>query len=191
MTMKRNLVMLMLAAAATAWSQLPAQDARQNQPPPGGVTTPQHDRQHGGHLTEDCYSPELIMQNQQSIGLSEEQKTAIKDIMVKSGAQFTELEWKESAERESIKALLKQERVDETKTLAKLDKLLSIENDIKRLRLGTLIKFKNTLTAEQQTKLRALKQTQTSTITSEKRGRGLESKRGGANPPQNPPGGKE
>ncbi|MCI0541305.1 MAG: hypothetical protein L0Z50_39400 [Verrucomicrobiales bacterium] len=41
--------------------------------------------------------------------------------------------------------------------LAQLEKLLGIENEIKRLRAGMLVRIRKELTAEQQDQLRAIK----------------------------------
>jgi Spy/CpxP family protein refolding chaperone len=77
--------------------------------------------------------------------------------MQKLMARFTDLQWQQSAEAEALGGLLKQERTDEAKAMAQLDKLLSIESDVKRLHISMLIKVKNLLTADQQAKLRELK----------------------------------
>ena len=53
--------------------------------------------------------------------------------------------------------LVKQGRPDESKTLAQLDKVLNLEREIKRAQIALLIKIKNSLTPEQQTKLREIK----------------------------------
>ena len=97
------------------------------------------------------------MQNQQSIGLADEQKTAIREVMKKSVSEFTDLQWQESSEQEAMSSMLKGDKIDETKTLAQLDKLLAIENQIKKLHMGTMIKVLNILTPEQKTKLKSLK----------------------------------
>ena len=97
------------------------------------------------------------MQNQKAIGLTSDQESAIRTEMQKTMAQFTDLQWQQSAEAETMNALMKQDRVDEKQTLAQLEKLLAIENNVKRLHMAMLIKVKNILTPEQQTKLRELK----------------------------------
>lgn len=53
--------------------------------------------------------------------------------------------------------LMKQDHPDEKKVLTQLDKLLDIENEIKRLHLTSMIRIKNILTPEQQNKLREMK----------------------------------
>ncbi len=170
---------VLLAAATAGWAQAPAAVKPQGQSSGAVASASPRERQRGGRLSEECASPELIMENQQALGLSEEQKTAFKEIIRKSGEQFTDLEWKESAEREAVRTMLKQAKVDEAKTLESLDKLLKVENEIKRMRLATLIKVKNILTPEQQTKLRALKQSMVQQFQGESHGHGQDGRRGG------------
>src|SRR5262245_47389937 len=107
-------------------------------------------------IDESFFSPELIMQHQKAIGLTAEQQAAIRAEMQKMVARFTDLQWQDSAEIETMAALLKQDRPDEKEVLTQLDKLLNIENEIKRLHTGALVRMKNILTAEQQGQLRGL-----------------------------------
>lgn len=157
MNMKKTIMStaLMLTAAA-CWAQFQPAEKPQDQGQPGARPM-QMNRPQPPAFVEDFIPPELIMQNQQSLGLNDEQKKGIKEIMKKSVSDFTDLQWQESAEQEAMGSLLKQEKIDEAKAIAQLDKLLNIENGIKRLHMSTMIKVKNLLTPEQQAKLRSLK----------------------------------
>lgn len=106
---------------------------------------------------ENFFSPELVMQHQQAIGLSEEQKSFFKTEFRKAQAQFTELQWQLQDELEKLVALIKQESVNEPITLAQLDKVLSIEQSIKRAQTALLIKVKNNLSPDQRAQLKQLK----------------------------------
>ncbi len=107
-------------------------------------------------LGENLFPPELVMQHQQALGLSEEQKTFFKKKLTEAQERFTELQWRLQDEMEKMVTLVKQDRVDESQTLAQLDKILNIEGDIKRIHITLLTKIKNGLTLEQQTKLREI-----------------------------------
>jgi Spy/CpxP family protein refolding chaperone len=107
-------------------------------------------------LGENLFPPELVMQHQQALGLSEEQKTFFKKKLREAQTLFTEMQWRLQDEMEKMVALVKQDRVDESQTLAQLDKILNLEGDIKRMQIALLIKIKNGLTLEQQTKLREI-----------------------------------
>ena len=96
------------------------------------------------------------MQHQNAIGLTADQRTSIRAEMQKMMAEFTDLQWQQSAETEALETLAKQDRPDEKQVLAQLDKLLNIENQIKRLHTGMLVRIKNLLTSEQQAQLQEL-----------------------------------
>ena len=107
-------------------------------------------------LGENLFPPELVMQHQQALGLTEEQKNFLKTELRQAQLRFTELQWQLQDEMEKMIALVKQDRVDESQTLAQLDKILNLEREIKRAQIGLLVRIKNRLSAEQQAKLREI-----------------------------------
>jgi Spy/CpxP family protein refolding chaperone len=104
----------------------------------------------------NLFPPELVMQHQQTLGLGEEQKNFLKDELRKTQTRLTELQWEIQEEVEKLTALIKQNQVDEAQTLTQLDKVLSLEREIKRMHIGLLIRIKNKLTPEQQARLREI-----------------------------------
>lgn len=104
----------------------------------------------------NLFPPELIMQNQQTLGLGEEQKNFLKAELLKAQTRLTELQWELQSEVEKLAALMKQNQVDEAQSLTQLDKVLGLEREIKRMHIGLLIRIKNKLTPEQQTRLREI-----------------------------------
>lgn len=110
-------------------------------------------------LSENLFAPELIMQHQQALGLSEEQKNFFKTEIRKTQTLLTETQWRLEDGVEKLAALLKSEqaKLDEQSVIAQLDKVLALEQDIKRTQMVLLIRLKNKLTPEQQTRLRELK----------------------------------
>ena len=109
----------------------------------------------------NLFSPELIMQHQQTLGLSEEQKNFLKAELRKTQTRLTELQWDLQEEFEKLAALIKQDQVDEAQTLTQLDKVLNVEREIKRTHIGLLARIKNKLTPEQQGRLREIAGKQT------------------------------
>ena len=107
------------------------------------------------------FSPELIMQYQQTLGLTEEQKNYIKTEIRKLQTRVTEWQWQLEDGVEKLEALVKPDKLDEQAVIAQLDKVLTLEHDIKRANLFLLIRLKNKLTPEQQARLRELKVWQT------------------------------
>lgn len=103
------------------------------------------------------YPPELIIRHQQKIGLTEEQRDKIVDMVGEGQKSFNKLNWQLRAESEAFVDLLKQERVDEAKALKMIDDMLEIENKIKKARISLFIRIKNELTPQQQIQLSKLR----------------------------------
>ena len=111
----------------------------------------------GDPIGDNFIPPELIMQHQQEIGLSPDQKSFINAELQKAQTKFNELQWQLAGEVETMASLVKQERIDEAQTLAQLDKILNLEREIKRTHIALVIRIKNRLSAEQQTRLQEIK----------------------------------
>ena len=108
-------------------------------------------------IGDNLIPPELIMQHQQEIGLSPDQKSFINAELQKAQAKFSELQWQLAGEIETMASLVKQERIDEAQSLAQLDKILNLEREIKRTHIALVIRIKNRLSGEQQARLQELK----------------------------------
>jgi Spy/CpxP family protein refolding chaperone len=108
-------------------------------------------------IGQSFFAPELVIQHQEAIGLSAEQKDYLKTEIRQAQLKFTELQWKLQDEMEKLIALVKQPRVDEPQVLAQLERLLAAEREIKREQVTLLVRIKNKLTAEQQAKLSELR----------------------------------
>jgi Spy/CpxP family protein refolding chaperone len=116
----------------------------------GAVRTQQPDQDPIG---QSFFAPELVIQHQEAIGLSAEQKDYFKTEIRQAQLKFTELQWKLQDEMEKLISLVKQPRVDEQQVLVQLEKVLAAEREIKREQVTLLVRIKNKLTAEQQGKL--------------------------------------
>jgi Spy/CpxP family protein refolding chaperone len=104
-------------------------------------------------IGQNFFAPDLVIQHQEEIGLSDEQKTYLKTEIRQAQVKFTEWQWQLQDEMEKMAALVKQPHVDEQETLAQLEKVLSMEREIKRAQVTLLVRIKNKLTPEQQAKL--------------------------------------
>lgn len=122
------------------------------QPPAGPHPQPGPDP-----LGRSFFPPELVMQNQQAIGLSDEQKNYLRTEIRDAQIKFTDLQWKLQDEGEKMASLVKQPHVDEQQALAQLEKVLSVEREMKRAQIALLVHIKNKLTPEQQAKLEELR----------------------------------
>ena len=108
-------------------------------------------------IGENLFPPELVMQHQQQIGLTEEQRSFMIVQVGNAQLRATELTWKLQREVETMAALVKQEPIDEEQMLAQLDRVLAAERDIKRLQLTLVARIKNKLTPKQCAQLRELR----------------------------------
>jgi len=108
-------------------------------------------------IGQSFFAPELVIQHQEAIGLSAEQKEYLKTEIRQAQLKFTELQWKLQDEMEKLVTLAKQPHVDEQQILAQLEKLLAAEREVKREQVTLLVRIKNKLTPEQQGKLSELR----------------------------------
>ena len=131
---------------------LAAQSLMAQHPQPRPHPHPQPDP-----IGDNFFPPELVMHNQQAIGLSEEQRNYINAEIQKTHEKFTTLQWQIANELETMSSIVKQDRVDEEQTLAQLEKILNLEREIKRTHIALAVRIKNRLTAEQQARLREIK----------------------------------
>lgn len=139
----KMILALLILAMSLASAQQPA-------PPAPGQPGPDP-------LGQSFFPPELVIQNQQAIGLTDEQKTYLKTEIRSAQLKFTDLQWKLQDEAEKMVALAQQPHVDETQALAQLEKVLSIEREVKRAQITLLVHIKNKLSPDQQAKLEDLR----------------------------------
>jgi len=103
------------------------------------------------------FPPGMVMEHQQELGLTEEQKIFIKTELRQAVGRFPDLQWQLQDEMEKMVELVKQDRVDESQTLAQLDKILNLEREVKRAQIALFVKIKNRLSPEQLEKLREIR----------------------------------
>ncbi len=136
--MKTLLAMLVLLAPALAPAQQP--------PAPQAPEDP---------LARVLFPPELVMQHQQDIALRSDQRTAITKAIQDFQGRVVDLQWRMQEQSQRLAALLDKPAVDQAAALAQVDTVLGVEREVKRLHITLLIQIKNTLSADQQTKLAA------------------------------------
>lgn len=108
-------------------------------------------------FTRVLFLPELIMQHQREIGLTDAQRQTITSAMQQMQARFVDLQFKLSGENEKLSGLLKVAAPNESQVLAQLDRILALERELKRSQVGLLVRLKNTLTPQQQGRLAQLR----------------------------------
>src|SRR5437660_7684213 len=127
------LITLFIAGTLLSVVLASAQQPQMPQPaPPGpGQPPPPPDDPLGNFL----FPPELVMQHQREIGLTDEQKTFMRGEIQRVTVRFNELQWQLQDAVEALAATMKDSSVSEQQALSQLDKVLDSEREIKRLHL--------------------------------------------------------
>ena len=99
------------------------------------------------------FAPDRVMGHASEIGLDDSQRGTIRAEIQKAQPKFLDLQFDIQAEMEKMKNLVSEKRVDESKVLGQLDRVLALEKDIKRTQIALLVRIKNALTSAQQAKL--------------------------------------
>ncbi len=137
----RLTILALVCTAHLAFAQQPGGPTPT--PPPGGDP-----------LAGNFFPPELIMQNQQALGLSDEQKSAMIAEIQRTQGTATTIQWRLQQQVERLSALVREPRVDEAAVLLQLDSVLTAEREMKRAQITLLVRLKNKLTPDQQAMLR-------------------------------------
>ena len=103
------------------------------------------------------FPPDLVMHNQDAINLTETQRNSISKEMQDAQSEFVRIQWSLSRETGKLKALIEKERPSEQDVLDQFEKVVALENKIKRRQIILLIRIKNLLSHEQQEKLQKIK----------------------------------
>jgi Spy/CpxP family protein refolding chaperone len=103
------------------------------------------------------FSPELIMQHQRAIGLTDEQRAGISRLIQDLQARVVQLQWELLDEMQQLTSLMSAPRVDLDRALDQLDNVLELEKSIKQSHLEMLARIKNLLTPDQQATLERLR----------------------------------
>lgn len=155
---KRNGLLVGIFAAAFLLSAVLV-SAQQPDPPqgPNGQQQGQPPRPPMDPLADVLFPPEMVMQHQRELELTDEQKTFMRGEINRTSTRFNELQWQLQDAMEALHLALKASSVNEQLALSQLDKVLDSEREIKRMHMELTIRIKNKLTAEQQTKLQSMR----------------------------------
>ena len=146
------LVAIWLLGTGVALAQTP-RSPRQPRPP-RAPRAPRVDAMRS--IRGNLFPPELVMRNQKAINLTEDQKDAIRQETRQAELKFLDLKWQVQDAAESLREVLKQERVNEDEAFTHLEEVMKAEGSIKRTQFTLMIRIKNILTPEQQIRLRGL-----------------------------------
>ena len=148
--MSKLLVALALLATACSSRDAPSPSPG-SAPGPGARTMPEDP------VGNELIAPELVMQNQAAIGLSQDQRAGIETALREAQQQMVQLQFATEAAREKLVGALRAYPADEAAVLAAADETMSHENKIKHAHLQLSVRVRNLLTSDQIAKLRTLR----------------------------------
>ena len=120
---------------------------------PAGAQNPKPD----DAFAQALFDPQLVLRHAQVIGLTPAQRRTILDELKATQTALAPLQANMMEPALDLIELLGQTRVDEAKVVAKMDQVLEIENEVKKKQAALLVRIKNTLSPEQQARLRELR----------------------------------
>ncbi len=112
-----------------------------------------------GHdpVMRSLFPPELVMENQREIRLRPEQRQAITDSIRETQGEVLDVQWQLKDAHQHLAELLGARPIDETEALAQAEKVMSLEQEVKKRHIRLLIRIKNQLDPEQQARLLELR----------------------------------
>jgi len=156
--MKKKIGLLVGAfAAATLLSVVLVSAQQPEPPPPRSQQQPQPPPPPPDPFGDAIFPPEMVMQHQRELGLTDEQKTFMRGEINRTTTRFNELQWQLQDAMEALHETMKANSVNEQLALSQLDKVLDNEREMKRAHMELAIRIKNKLTPEQQAKLQSMK----------------------------------
>ena len=108
-------------------------------------------------FAQHLFPPELVMQHQARLKITEAQRNVIVAEISKLQATAVQVQWRVGDESEKLAELLQRETVAEADVLAQADRMIMYETAVKRAQLSMLIRIRNTLTPEQREMLQELR----------------------------------
>ncbi|UZD22028.1 Spy/CpxP family protein refolding chaperone [Algoriphagus halophytocola] len=104
---------------------------------------------------KNLFSADRVMEMRSELDLTDAQASKIKKIHSENAGKFSSLKWDLDEETKKLKELLDQTKIDETAVQKQMDKVLTLENSMKKQQLSTMVAIKNELSPEQQEKLQS------------------------------------
>lgn len=103
------------------------------------------------------FDPQLVLQRAKEIGVTPHQRTAILDVIKKAQVELVPLQMDMAEPALELVEMIEETKIDEAAALTKADKMLKIENEVKKVQMSLMIRIKNLLTKDQQDRLRIIR----------------------------------
>lgn len=98
----------------------------------------------------NLYSADRVMDLRNELELTDAQATKIKKIHSENAGRFSTMKWDLDDETKKLKVLLDEIKIDQVAVQKQMDKVLALENSLKKQQLSTMVSIKNELNSEQQ-----------------------------------------
>src|SRR5258705_9779903 len=129
--------MLVALSAASVAAQQPPAEGPQGPQPPGDRQKPPPPPD---PLGDSIFPPDMIMQHQRELALTDDQKTFMRAEIQRTTTRFNELQWQLQDQMEALHETVKSNSINEQLALSQLDKVLESEREIKRLHMEMAIR---------------------------------------------------
>lgn len=100
-------------------------------------------------LESQLFPPDLIMQNQSRLQITEAQRATITSEISKLQSAVVQMQWGVADETQRLLEQLRQPSISEERALSQVDRLIALETAVKRAQLTMLIRIRNALTPRQ------------------------------------------
>ena len=104
------------------------------------------------------YPPGLVRMTREALKLTEEQQAALQEALEQAHSRSAEFQARLNGARQKLEDLVKADKLDEEAVLKQAGRVMDLERDLKMAQVVLLVKIRSTLTLEQQTKLKELKE---------------------------------
>src|SRR5436190_7232333 len=141
-------VPVMLIAVFLGSSLIASAQQQPQQPPPpqpvnDGERQQMQPRPNDDPLGDVMFPPEMIMQHQRELALTDAQRGFMRDQIQKTTTRFNELQWQLQDAMEALHEIMKGSPINEQQAMAQLDKVLDAEREIKSIHMQMNIRIKN------------------------------------------------
>ncbi|MBT8048458.1 MAG: periplasmic heavy metal sensor [Xanthomonadales bacterium] len=100
------------------------------------------------------YPPDLIMNYRSELNLDKQQENTIREELRKTQSAVFDLRWQMKDEGERLAEMLQSTPIDEKAVLSQADKVMGLEQQVKRTHLVMLVRLKNMMTDVQLAQLK-------------------------------------
>ncbi len=107
------------------------------------------------------YPPELIMEYRSELKLDKQQEQTIREELRNTQSAVFDLRWQMKDESERLASMLQARPIDESGVLSQADKVMGLEQQVKRTHLAMLVRLKNMMNETQLAQLEGYRATWT------------------------------